>query len=198
VRWALAHKEISCQFVAVDLLKNEQHEAEHLARSPLGNVPALKIEDGTKSIYLTESLAIIEWLEEAYPQSTKLLGHGALERAHIRELALLIACDVQPIQNLSVQKKVSDDSEVKKKWAQYWIRRGLSAYEILCKKTSGQFSVGNNLTLADVVLIPQCYNALRFEVDLNEFPIIASIESHCRQLKSYAVAHPDYFKPEGN
>lgn len=196
VRWAMAHKGIPCEFVAVDLLNGESESPEHLKRNPFGFVPVLEVTGAqSQPVLLTESLAIIEFLEETWPKQTLLPG-DAFARAQIRALAEAINAGTQPLQNLAPQAMYSDDPEKKKEWARHWIRNGLAAYETLVGRTAGQFSVGDSLSLADLCLIPQVYNALRYDVALEEFPIIARINETALGTSSCLEAHPDRYKPQ--
>ncbi|MCC6276633.1 MAG: maleylacetoacetate isomerase [Oligoflexia bacterium] len=190
VRWALAYKKIPYKAVHVDILNGENESSEHLKRNPFGYVPAL----ATSRDVLVESLPIIEWIEELHPGPPLLPGgHG--ERARIRALAEFINAGTQPIQNLSVAEYYSTDAVTQKKWMAHFIARGLSAYESLLGAQSGKFSVLEQLTLADLCLIPQVYNALRQEVDLKPYPKIKKIFDHCMTLESCQQSHPDRYKP---
>ena len=202
VRWALAIKGFDCEMVAVDLLNGESESPEHLVRNPLGYVPVLELSDGT---FLTESIAIIEWLEEIAP-TPALLPVGTqpadrVSRARVRQFVELINADTQPLQNITTQFMHSDDPEKRKAWAQHFIHAGLNAYEKILtvfevqSGTPSRYSVGDHLTLADLCLIPQCYNADRFEVSLEAFPRIQKIRAFALQHPSYAKAEPTIFAP---
>lgn len=190
VRWAFALKGIACEMIAVDLLSGESESEEHRRRNPLGYVPVLDL----GGELLVESMAIIEWADETKPEPPLLPG-DALQRARIRALAEVINADTQPLQNIGPQHLHSDDPHERKRWAQHWIRNGLEAYETLVKPTAGQFSFGDSLTLADLFLIPQCYNAERFEVPLDAFPTVARIHRAARATESCRASEPDRYKP---
>lgn len=193
VRWAFAFKNIECEFVHVDLLNGEVEGAAHLARNPLGYVPALEIkQDNSPSLFLAESVSLIEWSEEICPTPTLYPG-DAISRARVRQCVEIINADTQPLQNLNPQHLHSDDPEKRKKWAQHWIKNGLRAYEKVCKPYSGKFSIGSQLTAADLLLIPQLYNANRFDVEIS--PFLQSIWDNCKTLDSYIATEPDRFKP---
>jgi maleylacetoacetate isomerase len=192
VRWALEVKGIAWIPVGVNLLESEQSKPEHANRSALGAVPAIELEPG---LFLSESAAIIEYLEETHPQPP-LLPRTPLDRARTRELFELINSGTHPLQNLSVQRRHSEDAAERKAWNQYWIARGLAAYERLLHKTAGLYSVGDSLTMADLALIPQVYNAVRFEVDLSGFPKIREINARALQLESCRRSHPDTYAPK--
>lgn len=197
VRWALAHKGIPCEMIPVHLLTDEAESEPHLHRNPLGYVPVLEIDTEKKPVYLAESVAIIEWLEEIYPEKPLLpslqLNQG-LDRARARQLAEIINSGTQPLQNLNTLHLHSSDAEEQKRWAQHWIRKGLHAYETVARETAGKFSVGNSLSIADLFLIPQCYNAGRQEVSLDEFPLLKKIVEVASQTQSYVDSHPDRFQ----
>ena len=196
VRWAIRFKNLTCDYVAVNLLKNESEDKENLLRNPLGVVPTLEVQGSSSNIhFLGESAAIIEWLEETYPNPSLFPSDGLL-RARVRQLVQVINADTQPLQNLGVALEHSEDPEVQKKWNQKWIRKGLNAYQELLKDTSGKFSVGDHLTMADLFLIPQCYNALRNDLRLEEFPTIHKIYEEALKTDSCIASSPDRFKPQ--
>jgi maleylpyruvate isomerase len=158
----------------------------------MGFVPVLDTGKGV----LGQSPAIAEYLEETFPLPA-LLPADALRRAEVRELQNLIGCDVHPLQNLRVLEHLraefgQDDAAVTA-WCRKWIGAGFHAFETLAarRSDSGRYSVGDALTLADVWLVPQIYNANRFELDLEPFPTIAGIGRHCLTLEPVAAAHPD-------
>lgn len=194
VRWAFHLKKIPCEFAAVDLLKGEQKSEAHLKRNPLGTVPVLEIEENGKKRYLGESLAIIEWAEEISPTPSLLPG-DAWQRGRIRQLAEVINSGTMPVSNLKVRKFYSSDEEKAKAWSQHWVRQGLTAYEKLVQETAGKFSVGNQITLADLCLIPQCASAKRFEIPLEEFPTVARIYTAALATESCQASSPEKFGP---
>jgi maleylacetoacetate isomerase len=194
VRWALTAKGLPVDYVAIDLLTDECERPEHLARNPMGYVPVLEVQEKGKTHFLGESTSIIEWLEETHP-SPSLFPKDSFLRAHARMLAEIVNAGIQPLQNLTVTDFLSPDADVKKKWMQHWIRRGLLAYETLAQKHAGRLSVGDELTVADLFLIPQCYAAARNDVAISEFPTIARIHENAVKLPSAQAAHPDRFKP---
>jgi maleylpyruvate isomerase len=195
VRWAFAIKGLEARLVPVNLLSEETETPEHRARHPLGFVPALEIEESSgRKRTLCESLAIIEWCEELVPEP-RLLPGDALDRARIRMLAEMINSDTHPIQNLSVQAYFSDDPAERKRWASHWITLGLTGYEQAVRETAGRFSFGDSLTLADLCLIPQCYNALRFEVPLGSFPTVERIWKNAHSAPGFEASRPEKFQP---
>lgn len=196
VRWGLAHKGIDYQAVTIDLLQGEQRSAAHLARNPLGTVPVLFI-DG---IYLAESMAILEYLEETR-KASPLLPPEPRARARVRQLAQIIVADTQPLQNLSVLEQVerlTGDADLRRKWAADHIAKGLDAYEAILQAPSrpkGPYSYGETPTLADLCLIPQCYNARRQGLELSRWPCIAAVEAAGLATLAGQRSHPDAYKP---
>lgn len=182
VRIALNAKGLPYDYVPVHLVKGE-HRAPGFA-SHVGDalVPALEMDDGQ---WLTQSLAIIEWLDETYPDTPSMLPGNALARARIRALALQVACEIHPINNLRVlgyiKNELGQSEEVKNQWYQHWCRTGLEAFErqlvLLAaeRQTAGlarsSFCWGDSLTLADCALVPQIFNAQRFNVNLDDLPL---------------------------
>ena len=196
VRWALEYKEVPFQTEVINLLKAEQKSEDYKRKAPTGHVPCMSIDS---KYQLTESLAIIDWLEEVYPEKS-LYPSSAMEKAQVKELANIIASGTQPIQNLKVLKFYSEDAEMKKKWASHFIREGLRAYESKLKALgfSGKFSYKDQITVADLCLVPQVYNANRFEVDMTEFPLINKINENSLLEVSCKRAHPDTYAPNNS
>lgn len=197
VRWALALKGLDVEHVAVNLLANEQEAASYREASPLGFVPALEV-DGR---VLTESVAICEWLEDVFP-TPSLRPADPWLRARMRQLVEIVNAGTQPPQNLLVLKKVSSDKAVQAEWARFFIGRGLAAYEAALatlrkEGVAGPFSCGAEPTLADVFLLPQLYNARRFEVSLAALPLVSSVEAAAKAHPTHAAAAPEAFEPRG-
>ena len=192
VRWALKMKKIDgVEYVAVNLLTGESESQTHLKRNPLGFVPVLQV--GEK--FLVESVAIIEWLEELIP-SPSLFPGNSYDRAQIRSLVEIVNAGTQPVQNLTVTDKITDDEEKRGDWNRFFIRRGLGAYQTLAERSAGKFSVGDQVTAADLFLVPQLYNAARNEIDVEkEFPLLHRIQSDAQKTAEYAASNPDAFKP---
>lgn len=194
VRIALNLKGLSYEQAPIHLRKGggEQFSAAYKALNPQALVPTL--EDNGK--VLTQSLAIIEFLEEKHPKPALLPGDPA-DKAIVRGMALIIACEVHPIQNLRVLNYVKSSynqtDEQVNRWAQHWIDLGLSALEqsIVAQSKGGKFCFGDTPTLADICLVPQLGNARRYGCDLSQYPTILSIEKNCMALSAFANAAPE-------
>ncbi len=192
VRIALNLKGVEYQQVPVSLVKGEQSAAPFLDINPQGLVPALELDDGT---LLSQSLAICEYLDEAHP-TPALLPAGALSRARVRALAQAIACDIHPLNNLRVLNYLTDtlqvDKEARLAWYRHWIEQGLRGFEALLRDSpdTGEFCHGNDPTLADVCLVPQVFNARRFECDLASYPTVVRIGEACEAIPAFAAAAP--------
>jgi maleylpyruvate isomerase len=196
VRWGLEIKGLKPEMIAINLLNDDSDSPEHLARNPMGYVPVLEVHTGERTHYLSESLAILEWLEETFPNDA-LYSEDAFMRAHARMLCEIINSGTQPLGNLTVtehlSKLVPDSSKI---WSQHWIRKGLRAFERQAQKHSGSLSIGDELSMPDLFLIPQCYSALRNEVSLDEFPLVAKIYKAACELSSAKASHPDRYQPQ--
>jgi maleylpyruvate isomerase len=190
VRIALNLKGLTAEQVPHHLRKGEQRAPEYLKLNPQGLVPTLVLDDGA---VLTQSLAIIEWLDETRPQPP-LLPRDPLARARVRAFALAVACDTHPVQNLKVLNRVRalgiDDAAVTA-WAAEVNAEGLAACELLITKEPGPFCFGTTPTLADVCLVPQLVNARRFGVDLSRFPRLLTAERAANALPAFADAAPE-------
>ncbi|WP_442109616.1 maleylacetoacetate isomerase [Pseudomonas sp. NUPR-001] len=187
VRIALALKQLEYQYVPVNLLKGEQTEADFLSLNPQGRVPALRIDSGE---LLVQSPAIIEYLEEVYPQPA-LLPADAVQRAQARGVAALIGCDVHPLHNVSVlnQLRGSGFSEEQvNAWIAHWISQGLAAVEKLIGDDG--FCFGEEPGLADVYLLPQLYAAERFGIGLSDYPRIRRVADLAAEHPAFIQAHP--------
>lgn len=193
VRIALNLKNIPYEYMPVHLVKNggEQNSSNYKALNPLKLVPTLV--DG--SVVLSQSLAIIEYLEEAYPEAVPLLPNAVQQRAQIRALSQIIACDIHPLNNLRVLRYLDQQLEVsdsdRSRWYAHWVRVGFDAYEQLARENQGKFCIGDSPSMADCCLIPQIYNAKRFNLDLSAYPNILEIYSHCESLPAFIKAEPE-------
>jgi maleylacetoacetate isomerase len=192
VRIALNLKNLDYEIRPVHLLKNggEQFKDDYLALNPQGRVPVL-VENNQ---ILTQSSAIIEYLEEVYPDPP-LLPADPIARAYVRSLAQLIACDIHPVNNLRVLNYLKDalDYDRKQAWYSHWIQEGFTALEQLLQKSgyAERFCFGDTPGMADVFLIPQVYNARRFECEMKSFPLITGIYRNCMQETAFANAAPE-------
>ncbi|WP_417330257.1 maleylacetoacetate isomerase [Halomonas cupida] len=182
-------KGIELEQVPVNLVKGEQRSDTHLSRNAQGLVPTLVTNDGE---CLTQSLAICEYLEECFPEPA-LLPSDPIARARVRALCQVIACEIHPLNNLRVLKHLtgelglSDDNKLA--WYRHWVRLGFDAVEAMLDASS-DFCHGDNPTLADVCLVPQVFNAERFECDLGPYPRIRAVTERARALDAFAGAAP--------
>jgi maleylacetoacetate isomerase len=186
-RIAFNMKGISPETRHVHLRKGEQRSAAFLALNPHGLLPAL--EEGGQLI--TQSLAIIEWLEEAHPEPP-LLPRDALGRAHVRSLAFAIACDIHPLQNLRVLNHLKADHGGVEAWCRRWIETGLAALEKQINRAgiSGAFCFGDTPTMADICLVPQVFSAARFGADISGLSTIRRISANAEAHPAFQAAHP--------
>jgi maleylpyruvate isomerase len=190
VRIALNLKGLSADHLPHHLRKGEQRDPAYLAINPQGLVPTL---EGDGGVILTQSLAIIEWLDETHP-SPPLLPADPLARAKVRAFAMVVACDTHPVQNLKVLARLRElglpDEQVTG-WAAWVNREGLAACEALIANEPGPFCFGAAPTLADLCLVPQLANARRFGVDVAAFPRLLKAEAATKDVKAFADAAPD-------
>lgn len=190
IRIALGLKGLEANLVSHHLRKGEQRSEGYLKLNPQGLVPALETDDGH---VLTQSLAIIEYLDALQP-SPRLVPADPLRAAQVRGFALAIACEIHPLQNLRVLKKLGSmghDEDAVQGWARDVITDGLAALEITASGQPGPFCFGDAPTLADVCLVPQLGNARRFGVDLTAYPRLMKAEAACKTLDAFANAVPD-------
>lgn len=191
VRIALGLKSLGYEYMPIHLLKNEQAQPPFSMLTPSGLVPLLK--DG--DLLLTQSLAIIEYLDETHPEPPLLPGDPA-GRARVRALALEIACDVHPLNNLRVLRYLTGPLGVsdadKDGWYRHWVEHGLASIEaqLAGNPRTGRFCHGDTPTLADVVLVPQIFNAQRMACRLDEVPTVMKVFAHCMELDAFAEAQP--------
>lgn len=193
VRIALALKGLTVSTVSKDLRAGEQRLQEFLNINPQGFVPALGLNDGA---VLTQSVAIIEYLDEIYPDPP-LLPQDPLERARVRSLTQAITCDIHPLNNLRVLTYLQGEMQIEKlardTWYRHWVRVGFEAIErcLVRDSATGLYCHGDAPSLADVALIPQVFNARRFELDLSAFPRIVGIDAACRKIPAFQAAAPE-------
>lgn len=190
VRLAANIKGLAYDQVSYDLRRGEQKSPALRRFAPLGLVPALEVDGGS----LMQSLAILEWLEEAHP-SPPLLPSGAMARAAVRAMASTIACDIHPLNNLRVLQALRQDlgasDQAVHDWIACWIRDGFAALEVMVRDHGRDFCFGDTPTIADCCLIPQIYNARRFGVDLTDFPELLAVDGRCGEIDAFVGALPE-------
>ena len=193
VRIALHYKNIAYETLPVHLINNggEQHHADYVMLNPQGLVPTLD----TNTHIITQSLAIIEYLEELHP-TPPLLPESPLGRAEVRSLAFLIACDMHPLNNLRVLQQLREQFQAREdqitNWYHHWLKQGFDAFEKKLQRLPRQRPVcyGQDVSVADVCLIPQVYNAKRFHFSLTPYPLITEINEHCMLQNAFKEAAP--------
>ena len=190
VRIALNLKGVDYDQRQVDLRAGDQRSDDYLALNPQGLVPMLVI-DGHR---LTQSLAIINYLDVRYPNQP-LIPASAAERAHVVAMAMTIACDIHPLNNLRVlnylKSELGHSQDEVDAWYAHWIIEGLGPLEAMAKPRAGDFLFGNGPTGADICLVPQLYNARRFNVPLDDYPTLLRAEANAAKMQAFAGAHPD-------
>lgn len=192
VRIALHLKGLDYESVAVDLGRGAQREAAFVALNPQARVPVLEADGAV----IAQSLAIIAYLDEAVPKPP-LLPDDPLLRARVRAVAQTIACDIHPLNNLKVlnylRSELGQDEEKVERWYRHWVETGLAALEkeLGRARLAGPYCFGQRVTLADVCLVPQLYNARRFACDLSGCPTLVAIDEVCRKLPAFAAAAPE-------
>jgi len=191
VRIALNLKGLPYDYAPVDLVHGDQFKASFRGLNPAELVPVLD-HDGA---VLTQSLAIIEYLDEKYPQPP-LLPHEPLDRAYVRGIALAIACEIHPLNNLRVLrylvKELGQSEQAKNAWYRHWVEQGLAQVEaqLTAQGRCGRFVLGDAVTIADILIVPQIFNAQRFECRLEHVPTVMRIFDACMQLPAFADAQP--------
>ena len=193
VRCVLNYKNIPYTISPVHLIKDggQQKSSEYKLKNPTEKVPCLEFKYEGKTTYLSESVAICEFLEEIFPEKS-IFPTDPLLKAKVRMICLEIASGIQPLQNLSVMNKIESDFKGNKaEWSKFFISKGLEALEITLNETRGKFCVGDIPTLADAFLVPQIYSSRSFNVDFNVFPNILEIESNLKSIDSFDKARPE-------
>ncbi|KAG0217035.1 Glutathione S-transferase zeta-1 [Mortierella sp. NVP41] len=186
VRIALHLKSIAFETRAINLLTEENKTTEYKAIQPFGAVPAF-IEANSQGPALAESVAIIEYLDETRPEFP-LLPNDPAGRAIVRALVEAISMDIQPVCQMRVLKYIGKDKEVH--WVSHFFIEGFAALEKMLEKTAGKYSYGDSITMADVLLVPQFYNGIRFELDMSAYPIMSRINSELEKVPAFEAAHP--------
>jgi len=175
----------------VNLLKGEQRTPEYRAVNPMGALPAFVLADGT---VLTQSLAMLEWLEETHP-TPALLPQDPVARVEVRAFAQIIGCDIHPVNNLRILNYITGelgaDDAAKKQWIHHWLHQAFPVLEQMVVAQPGPFCFGDTASLADICLVPQWFNAERFGLDLSAYPKLAAITAHCRTLDAFTRAAPE-------
>ena len=188
VRIALNYKQVDYETVGVNLVTGEQKSENYLSISAQGLVPALELESGA---VISQSTAILDWLEDNYP-APKLYPTDSLAKAQLRTLTNDIACDIHPLNNLRVLKYLKNELEVteeqKSAWYHHWINEGFIAIE--CALRPAPYAMGSEPSMLDVFLVPQVFNALRFETDMTPYPKIMAAYAACNELGSFIAAAP--------
>ena len=190
VRIALNLKGVDYDSRPVDLRADAQKSADYRALNPQGLVPMLEI-DGHQ---LTQSLAIIVYLDQAFPEP-RLMPRDPTDGAHVRAMAMIIACDIHPLNNLRVLKYLKNElahsQDEIDAWYVHWVTEGLDALETVAAPRAGAFLFRNSPTIADVCLVPQLYNARRFNVSLEKYPTLLRAEENANKLEAFAAAAPE-------
>ncbi len=188
VRIALNLKGVAYDAVPINLLKGEQREENYGSVNPQKRVPSLD----TGSATLIQSPAILEYIDEVYPEPP-LLPVGAINRAKVRAIASLIACDIHPLNNSGtlayLKNQLGQDQQAADEWYAHWVRQGFDAIEALLGP--GPYAFGSRITLADIYLVPQVFNARRFKVSLDDYPKIAAVDAACAAHQALQDAAPD-------
>lgn len=194
VRIALNLKNIAYRREAVDLAEGNQRDPSYRELNPQGFVPMLEI-GGQR---LSQSLAIIDYLEALQPEP-RLIPSDPADRAHVLALTLIIGCDIHPLNNLRVMKylqsELDENEDSRAVWYRHWISEGFAALEAAAQARPGRFLFGDTPSLADVFLVPQMYNARRFDVPLEAFPRLLSADAEASGIEAFAAAHPDRVAP---
>jgi maleylacetoacetate isomerase len=190
VRIALNLKGVDYESISVDLRTGEQKESEYRALNPQGLVPMLEV-DGLR---ITQSLAIIDYLDSAFPEP-RLIPAEPADRAHVLAMALTIACDIHPLNNLRVLKYLAGPLDVaetaRDDWYRHWVAEGFEALETMAREKAGRFLFGDAPGLADIFLVPQMFNARRLATPLDSYPTLARIDAEAAGIPAFAAAHPE-------
>jgi maleylacetoacetate isomerase len=189
VRIGLNLKGLAYDQAPVNLLKGEQRQAAYLDLNPQGLTPALAVGEG---VLLTQSLAILEWLDEAYPDPS-LLPADPIGRARVRAMAQVVACDIHPLNNVRVMNELTargQDEAARRAWMARWLTEGFTALETTIAAHGGTYAHGDAPTLADVCIVPQVYGARRFDIDLSPYPTLVAAADRAADHPAFAAAHP--------
>ena len=191
VRIGLNLKQVAFEYAAVDLRSGDQFAPPHRARNAMSQVPVLEVVEQGRTRFLSQSMAILEWLDERFP-SPPLLPGDAYGRARVRALAEHVNAGIQPFQNAAPLRWLRERAAgMDQQWARHWLSWGLAAMEEAVASGAGTFCHGDAVTLADLFLAPQLYGARRFGVDLSGCPTLLRVEASCRELEAFRRAEPD-------
>ncbi|HEX8241105.1 MAG TPA: maleylacetoacetate isomerase [Allosphingosinicella sp.] len=194
VRIALNLKGLDYDRVPISLIDGEQRTPGYRAINPQGLVPALE----TEGRRITQSLAIIGWIDREHPLPP-LLPADSFDRAHVVALAMTVACDIHPLNNLRVLNYLKDElgeqQAARDSWYRHWIAEGFAALEAMAAPSAGRFLFGDAPTVADVCLVPQMFNARRLEAPLDRYPTLVRADAEANRLEAFAAAHPDAIGP---
>jgi len=194
VRIALHLKGIEFESIPVHLVKNggEQHQSSYVTLNASHLVPTLI--DESEALVLSQSVAILDYLD-AKVARTPLYPEKLADKVKVQALSLDIACEIHPVNNLRVQqylvKELNVTDEDKLAWSHHWMNTGFAAFETKLQKTAGEFCFGDHISMADLCLVPQVYNAVRFGVDMSQYPLISKIVEHCNTLPAFIAALPE-------
>lgn len=197
VRIALYYKNLPFEYVPVHLVQDggQQYKDAYLARNPLAEVPTLEVldENGQVSATIGQSVAILEYLEECFP-AKPMMPKDPVARAKVRQVVEGVNSGIQPIQNLRImralQQRYALSPDEPKAWSRHWIEHGFRGLEGVVADTAGAYAVGDHITLADALIVPQCYNARRFGINMDAFPTIQRVAAAAEALPAFQKAEP--------
>jgi maleylpyruvate isomerase len=190
VRIALAHKALPHELVPVNLLRGEQQQPVFRALNAMTQVPVLEVDEDGRLFRLTQSSAIMEYLEERFPERP-LLPADRAGRARAREMMQIVNSGMQPFQNLSLQRALEQAGFDMTPVRNAALEKGLAALERIASESAGRFLVRDGVTLADIFLVPQLFSARRFGIDLEPFPTLRRVDAECSMLAEFQSAHPN-------
>ena len=189
VRIALALKGLNYETISIPMRDNSHRSESYRKINPQQRLPTLELDDGTK---LIQSLAIIDYLDAVHPEP-QLIPDDPLERARVQAVAQIIGCDIHPLNNTGTRSLLTSmfgaDEKSLDSWTAYWIREGFAAIDRLIQP--GPYAFGDRITLADICIVPQVYNARRYNVPLNDFPRVLAVDATARQHPAFLAAAPD-------
>jgi maleylpyruvate isomerase len=189
VRIGLHWKGVAFEYRAVNLLEGEQLREAHQARNPMSHVPVLEVEEGGRLLRLAQSVAILEWLDERYPERP-LLPRDPDGRARVRAIVEHVNSSIQPYQNTAVLKWLGEHSTASADWIARFIGGGMAGLEAVVRAGAGRFCHGDEVTLADLYVVPQLYAARRFGAEVAHLPTLLRVEESCRGLDAFAKSEP--------